>query len=185
MRILGAILVAAAVLGHAGVSRADVQHGSSSSCEVQSGDVTKAAAYGGMYINASTEGDLRVNCPIQFKSTGLGPATVNPIAARLDYYDINSGTTISDGVIVCSAYLTNTNGTHISLGNRYSCETAGGCTATGSTFSGGPGYLEWPDTVAATPDVISIGFSCVLPKRLPNLWFGGTITGYAFSFTAN
>jgi hypothetical protein len=183
MRILGTTLVAATLLVGAGTARADIQHGHTSSCEVQQGEL--GAAYAAYLVNGNTESDLRVTCPVQFKSSGLGPATVDPVAARLDYYDINSGTTVSDGVISCNAFLNKANGTIVTLGNKYSCETAGGCTTTGSTFQGGAGYLQWSDTLGATPDVVGMGFTCVLPKRLPNLWFGGAIMGYAFSFTAN
>lgn len=114
----------------------------------------------------------------------MNPASVDPAGARRDYYDFNSNT--SSGVLSCSAYLVKANTiTVVSLGNKFSCATAGGCDAGNNDFSSGTGYLQWGNTVGATTDVIGMSFNCTLPAHLSNLWFTGAIIGYAMSFTAS
>jgi len=186
---LAASLLAFALIGpetaHAQAFTTAVVHGSGSDCDVQYGtnksNISVYTSWG--VVSFDTTATTSINCPLQFSGNAWGPTTVNPGRARVDYYDLNSAT--SGGDVSCSPHLVKASTTTVvSLGSRYSCATAGGCTAGGSTFSGGAGYLEWADVTGDNTDVVSVSFSCQLPKHISGYWLAGSLRAMSFEISA-
>lgn len=127
-----------------------------------------AARSGFGIVNTDTAQAMGLYCPVQFNSTTLGPQTVDPGQARLDYW---ASAAAVGNEIVCSPFLAKgTTLSTVNLGNRYSCSTPGGCAASGGTPANGVSYIAWPDTLGPTSDVAAAFITCLLPVRAP----GGT-----------
>lgn len=128
-----------------------------------------AARSGYGIVNTDSTQAMNLYCPVQFNSTTLGPQTVDPGQARLDYW---ASAAAIGNEIVCAPFLAKgTTLSTVNLGNRYSCSTPGGCATSGGTPANGVGYIAWPDTLGPTSDVAAAFINCLLPIRT-----GGTYT---------
>lgn len=100
-------------------------------------------------------------CPVQFSGGILGPTSVDPGKARLDYEEWNTAAGVDLG---CHPIIVRYNGTVVSLGIEYSCAMAGGCVAPPGPWGGGKGYLSWSDVSATITEVSQVTFGCDIPR---------------------
>ena len=96
------------------------------------------------FANSSTTTSISASCVLPINGTSWTSATTIVKAARV-YYNDNNGVTGS--TVSCTAYVRAAEGNGFTLGTRYSCATAGGCTSTGANNTYiGSGYLEFKTT---------------------------------------
>ncbi len=112
------------------------------------------------FINSSTTSSISATCVLPIEGTSFTSATTIVKAARL-YYNDNNGVTGS--TVSCTAYVRSAEGNGFTLGTKYSCATAGGCTSTGAnnTFIGS-GYLEW-STASSVANASELLIMCSIP----------------------
>lgn len=182
MKLKHLLIVAVAALPTTLASAAQYNKIGGTVCEVfgaHTPNVNVYSAYG--LMNVSSTSDMRPVCEVPFQPDSINPTTVNPSQGRVDFLDLNSTANASHtGSVRCNMNLSIVGGTVVSMGTRYSCATAGGCTSGNNNYTG-VGYLLFPDTVAATANVIATNFDCVLPVYESPNWAGPSIIAVAVS----
>ena len=110
------------------------------------------------FINSSTTTNLSVTCVLPISGTSWTSATTTANAVRL-YYNDNHG--VSGSAVSCTAYVRSAQGNGFTIGTRYSCATAGGCTSSANTWIGS-GYLEW-STTSSVANASELLVMCSVP----------------------
>lgn len=94
-------------------------------------------------------------CPVQNNAS-----TVDQASARVDYWE--SSTVASFGANV--RILNESTGSLSSVGWKYSCATAGGCTSINHAWAGGDGYISWGNVLGAISGSPSISVDVSLGR---------------------
>jgi hypothetical protein len=152
-------------------------HVSATVCSKSYGDDYYTSS--GAFLNNHGLQRASFGCAVPLTSNSVNPLTVNPSAMRVDYID---NSPINDffftGAVVCQLWLTQSNGTTVGGGNKYSCATAGGCTF-GDGYVGS-GYIDFVDTIGNTANVVGVSVACGLPPY-DNTYGPSALLGIAVS----